>query len=685
MEDALAILVVDDDEIDRALVHQALIQGGILVRSLVESETCEGAIAELERSAFDCAIVDYFLPDGLNLVERIRDRFSVALIVLTGRGDERTAVELMKAGANDYFCKQDLNPDALARSVLRAVRSQRAERQAQDVMQQLRESEERYRLVLEGSTDGIWDWYICENQVYCNDRMYEILGVSQSEIGTAQNAFVQLIHPDDQQIVLQAIRSHLERNTRFEVEFRLRHASGNYRHCLSRGKAQRDRQNRLFRMLGMVNDITQRKSDEIKITQLNRNLEDRVVELQTLFDVIPVGIAIAEDPACDVVRINPNLSAQLGVPITQNASLNLPNRDRLPFRVYQSGRELTSDEVPMQRSVNLGRAISGQEIDVVKPDGQSLKLLSESAPLFDEQGQVRGCIAAFVDITDRHRIEANLRDAVLALGRQQQLLEEQNATLIQQNQALENQRQQIQLQNVKLTEAAQLKSQFLATMSHELRTPMNAIMGFSQLLLRQRTLTPNQIEMVQRILTNSQHLLTLINDVLDLSKIEAGRLELKLERFNLEDLLASTIAELRSLADQKNLNLYLEFDLSNPLITNDSFRVRQVLANLISNALKFTDAGEVEIRVWETTLGQIAIAVRDTGIGIAAENLDHIFEEFRQLDQTIARRQPGTGLGLAITRWLIDLMQGSISVESEPDRGSTFRVEIPREVLRSNS
>ena len=683
MEDPLAILVVDDDEPDRTFVHQALIHGGISIRSLIEVETCEDAIAQLEQGTFDCAIVDYFLPDGSNLVERIRDRFSVALIVLTGRGDERTAVELMKAGANDYFCKQDLNPEDLARSVLQAVRLQRTEQQAREVMQKLRESEERYRLVLEGSTDGIWDWYIWENQVYCNDRMYEILGVSQAEIGTAQNAFIQLIHPSDQEQVLQAIRSHLERNTPFEVEFRLRHRSGDYRYCMSRGKAQRDRQNRFFRMLGVVNDITQRKIDEQRITQLNRNLEERVVELQTLFDVIPVGIALAEDTACDVVRINSSLSAQLDIPVTQNASLNPENRALIPYRVYQNGRELVACELPMQRSINLGRAISSQEIDVVKPDGQSIKFLSESAPLFDDQRQVRGCVAAFVNITDRHRIEANLRDAVMTLGRQQQQLESQNSTLIQQNQELENQRQQIQIQNVELTEAARLKSQFLATMSHELRTPLNAIMGFSQLLLRQKSLTPNQIEMTQRIIANGSNLLTLINDILDLSKIEAGRLELKLEHFSLVNLLGGTIAELRSLAEQKDLNLYSNFNLRDPVIVNDSFRVRQILANLISNALKFTDEGEVEIRVWEISADRIAITVRDTGIGIATENLEHIFEEFRQLDQTIARRHPGTGLGLAITRWLVDMMQGSISIESELNRGSTFRVEIPREVKRS--
>lgn len=677
MEDALTILIADQDEADRNSINRALMQGEIVIRSIVMSNSYENAIAELESNVFDCAIFNKELLTELNYVQQIRN-YQTALIVLAEQGNQRLAVEIMKAGANDYFLKQDLTPENLSVSILQAVRLQRTERQAQEVMQQLRESEERYRLILEGATDGIWDWYICENQVYCNDRMYEILGVSLAEIGTAQDVFVQLIHPNDQQIVVEAIRSHLTFNTPFEVEFRLRHASGSYRYCTARGSAQRDRQGNLFRMLGVVNDITQCRNDEQRITELNRILEERVIELQTLLDVIPIGIAIAEDSACDVIRVNPYLSVQLDISINQNVSLNSLNRDRIPFKIYQNGRELEPHELPMQRASASGRVISNQEIDVVKSNGETIKFLTEAAPLFDEQGQSRGCIAAYVDITDRKKIEESLRDAVLILARQQQQLEEQNATLIQQNCELENQRERIQFQNLKLTEAAQLKSQFLATMSHELRTPMNAIMGFSQLLLRQKTLTCSQHEMAQRILNNSQNLLTLINDLLDFSKIETGRLQLKLEQFNLSDLLISTITESQSLADQKNLTLRSEFHLENPLIVNDSSRLRQVLVNLISNALKFTDQGEVEVRIWELHSNRIAIAVRDTGIGIAPENLDQIFEAFRQLDQTIARRYPGTGLGLAITRWLVELMHGSIQVESEVNQGSTFRVEIPR-------
>jgi signal transduction histidine kinase/DNA-binding NarL/FixJ family response regulator len=277
-------------------------------------------------------------------------------------------------------------------------------------------------------------------------------------------------------------------------------------------------------------------------------------------------------------------------------------------------------------------------------------------------------------------IALNNAQLINTLEEREERLAFQNTMLAEQNQALENQRQQIQIQNGRLLEAAQMKSQFLATMSHELRTPMNAIIGFSQLLLRQHRLADAQADMVRRILNNGKHLLALINDILDLSRIEAGRLELKLEKFRLADLLNATTDELRSLADQKHLVLTSQANLSNPYVINDSGRLRQVIVNLLSNAIKFTDTGTVQLDVREVDADRLAITVQDTGIGIAAAEIPRIFEEFRQIDQTMTRRHAGTGLGLAITRWLVQMMGGTITVTSELGSGSTFRIDLPRAI-----
>ncbi len=268
-------------------------------------------------------------------------------------------------------------------------------------------------------------------------------------------------------------------------------------------------------------------------------------------------------------------------------------------------------------------------------------------------------------------------------GQAYQQLKESNELLRHQNQELERQRQKIECQNKKLAEVSRLKSEFLATMSHELRTPMNAIIGFSQLLLRQypKPLAPQQTDMVQRIFNNAQNLLTLLNEVLDFSKIEAGQYQLKLEEFDLKKLTQLTTEELRSLAvDQKNC-LDVEINLKNPNIINDKSGVRKILTNLLSNAIKFTEAGNIVVSLSEREEDDcLILVVQDTGIGMSSQELEYIFEAFRQVNQTISRKYSGTGLGLAIVKSLVKMMDGQIIVESTQGKGSSFTIEFPRHI-----
>ncbi|NJK29158.1 MAG: response regulator [Acaryochloris sp. RU_4_1] len=286
------------------------------------------------------------------------------------------------------------------------------------------------------------------------------------------------------------------------------------------------------------------------------------------------------------------------------------------------------------------------------------------------------------------RLAQMLRNAIRVYQAEQQTalatqrLQESHDLLLRKNQELEQQRQQIHAQNLQLIEAAQIKSRFLATLSHELKTPLNAILGFSQMLLRpsKGTLSVKQTEMVQRILNNGKHLLEMLTEILDFSRIEAGRLDLNPEWFNLAELIAATLEELRSLADQKQLTLSMHFSLGNPTVFNDPGRVRQILTNLLSNAIKFTEAGQIWVKVKENSPEQLVISIDDTGIGIPPAELTSIFEAFCQVDQTNTRKHPGTGLGLAITRTLVEMMSGQITVTSQVGEGSTFRIEIPRQV-----
>jgi len=246
--------------------------------------------------------------------------------------------------------------------------------------------------------------------------------------------------------------------------------------------------------------------------------------------------------------------------------------------------------------------------------------------------------------------------------------------------AIQNARlfREVEEKRLQLEEISQHKSEFLANMSHELRTPLNAIIGFSEVLVERMfgELNEKQEEYLRDILDSGKHLLSLINDILDLSKVEAGRMELELGTFSLREALENGLTMLRERASRHGIGLGLEVDPAVDLIEADERKVKQVIFNLLSNAVKFTrDGGRVEVTARRVD-GEVQMAVQDTGIGIAPEDQEHIFEEFRQVGQGAARTE-GTGLGLALAKRLIDLHGGRIGVESEPGVGSTFTFTLP--------
>ncbi|PYM15154.1 MAG: hypothetical protein DMD81_15885 [Candidatus Rokuibacteriota bacterium] len=230
-----------------------------------------------------------------------------------------------------------------------------------------------------------------------------------------------------------------------------------------------------------------------------------------------------------------------------------------------------------------------------------------------------------------------------------------------------------------LEAASRHKSEFLANMSHELRTPLNAIIGFSEVLSDRMfgELNDKQAEYIEDILSSGRHLLSLINDILDLSKVEAGRMELALERFDLPTTLANTLTLIRERASRRGLRLSLDVDPEIGELVADERKVRQIVLNLLSNAVKFTpEGGAIAVKA-ALADGTVEVSVADTGIGIAPEDHAAVFEEFRQVGTDYARKREGTGLGLALTRKFVELHGGSIWLKSAPGEGSTFTFTLP--------
>jgi len=231
--------------------------------------------------------------------------------------------------------------------------------------------------------------------------------------------------------------------------------------------------------------------------------------------------------------------------------------------------------------------------------------------------------------------------------------------------------------NLALFEMNRLKSDFLATMSHELRTPLNSILGFSDVLASGDSLSEKQQRWVGNIRSSGQKLLNLINDILDLAKIEAGKMHVRVEEFSLHDVCEGLLNMFRPIAEKKNIDLRGQLDPAIPTVRQDVTKLQQILQNLLSNAIKFTpEGGRVLLRA-EADARHVIITVSDTGVGVAPEEQELVFQKFRQSGNPLTREHAGTGLGLSIVRELCKLLGGEITLQSELGRGSTFTVRLP--------
>ena len=304
---------------------------------------------------------------------------------------------------------------------------------------------------------------------------------------------------------------------------------------------------------------------------------------------------------------------------------------------------------------------------------QPLPVEAVAGSVVSEHGEVTAVVTILHDRTEAIE-KARLYEQVKAASQQ---LEEKvrvaTAELVRRNELL-------QRQHLELEQASQLKSQFLANMSHEFRTPLNAILGYTSMLLQgvSGDMSAPQKNKLLRVDSNARHLLSIINDILDISRIEAGKMPLHLEDFDLGALIAELFAEVEPLIQRARLQVFTDLQQPVPQLYSDRQKVKQVVLNLLTNAIKFTPEGHVKVVVREDDDGEVRIAVQDSGIGIAAADQAKVFEDFRQADNSVTREYGGAGLGLAICRRLAKMLDGRIELKSQPGEGSVFTLVIPR-------
>ena len=351
-----------------------------------------------------------------------------------------------------------------------------------------------------------------------------------------------------------------------------------------------------------------------------------------------IDAIMTTDPSGIITDVNKQMEALTGC-----------TRDELigaPFKGYFTDPERA--EAAIKRVLS-EKSVTDYELTARARDGKQTVVSYNATTFYDRNRTLQGVFAAARDVTERKRVEAELQQAKAAAE-----------------------------------SASRTKSEFLASMSHEIRTPMNAIMGISDLLAK-TSLSPEQNKYVQIFRRAGDNLLNLINDILDLSKVESSQLELERTGFSLSDLLEKVTEMVAARASEKGLAMAYEIAPSVPNdLVGDPTRLQQVLLNLLGNAVKFTESGEVTLRVTPGANPSVPTALRftvsDTGIGIPAEKLSRVFERFTQADSSTTRRFGGSGLGLTISRRLVELMGGRIWVESEVGKGSMFAFAVPFEI-----
>jgi PAS domain S-box-containing protein len=390
--------------------------------------------------------------------------------------------------------------------------------------------------------------------------------------------------------------------------------------------ALRDAQEAIIGYLLIGTDNTARKQVEAEQKKLDQRLRDQQFYTRSLIES-NIDALITTDPSGIITDVNKQMEALTG-----------STRDELigaPFKSYFTDPERAEAGIKLVLSE---KKVTDYELTACARDGKNTVVSYNATTFYDRDRKLQGVFAAARDVTERKRFEQSLQ------------------------------------------EANRMKSEFLANMSHELRTPLNGIIGFSEFLIDEKPgpLQPKQKEYMGDVLNSARHLLQLINDVLDLAKVEAGKMELHPEIFPVFKAVEEVAAVIKGIAQKKRIIVGIEIGADLDAVTLDQHKFKQVLYNLLSNAVKFSDdGGKVDIHARRLDLHRLEVQVRDTGIGIKAEDIHRLFTEFEQLDSGTARRFEGTGLGLALTKKIVEFQSGHINVESEPGKGSVFTVVLP--------
>ena len=497
----------------------------------------------------------------------------------------------------------------------------------------VRESDERFRSAFDEAAIGMALVSPGGRWLKVNPALRQILGYSEEEMLSGD--FQTLTHPDDLDDDLFLVRRALEGEMDvYQMEKRYFHKQGHVVWVLLSVSLVRDLDGRPLYFIAQIQDISGKRQAEESLEKLHLHALEQKAVLENVLDNIPCAV-FWKDRRSVYLGCNKRAARDLGF----RSPDELIGKSTFDFSFE---REEAESFVRCDREVMEGGVPRlDMEESQTGADGVRRKILTSKVPLRGADGEVTGVLGVYTDITERKREEEELRAA-----------------------------------KVLAEEANQAKGEFLAGMSHEIRTPMNGIMGLTALVL-DTDLTADQREYLEMVKSSADSLLNIVNDILDFSKIEARKLDLDAADFRLREGIDETIKALAIQANEKRLKLECRIAPEVPeVLVGDAFRLRQVVVNLIGNAIKFTGRGGITLAVTVDDVSAesagLHFSVADTGIGIPPEKQRRIFEAFTQADGSTTRRYGGTGLGLSIATQLVTLMGGRIWVESAVGKGSTF-------------
>jgi len=632
------ILLVEDDESHADLIRRAF-ESGTLRADLTVTKTLAQAQASLAKSLPELAIVDLILPDGkgTELLPGHKRRGFYPVVVITAHGDEQTAVEAMKAGALDYVVKSPATLAEMPRIAEQALlqwEHVNHRRRAEDA---LRQSEQRYRRITAAVTDYIYTVRVQGGQAVetiHRPTSAAVIGYSPEELAADPELWIRMVPEEDRPAVFEQASRVLSGESFEPLEHRIVRKDGAVRWVRNTPVPHYDAQGNLIAYDGLIRDITEQKQAETALRESN-------VELRGIYDAMADGLVIADVDTKRLLRVNTAACRILGYGEDELLSMSVmdihPPRE-LPdiletFIALAEGRLSVAENVPFLR----------KDKTVFYAD------LTSAGKRFDYHQRLATALVVR-DITKRKWTEEELAKAKRA------------------------------------AEAAdRAKSQFLANMSHEIRTPMTAILGYADLLRASEPPPEERETYLETIHRNGQILLQLINDILDLSKIDANKIAIEPVDCSPWRIVEQVVSLLRGRAAEKGLSLEVEYAFPLPEgIRTDPVRLQQILVNLVGNSIKFTEQGGVRVAVRctgpDTAAPRMQFAVSDTGPGMTAEEAVRLFEPFARA--AAARGVGGTGLGLAISKRLAGLLGGDIDVQSRPGEGSTFTLTVNPGPLR---